>query len=117
MQNWYDRIAEWLTLHPVSTGGGLALVLTALRTGLSEESRSFGYVCLEGLSCGLLSMAFSYSAVGLLGVDNSIGVLIGASAGFIGVDRIKWVMIRVLDAWVYSKAKGSGPGSADGEGE
>lgn len=107
MNDLYDRLADWLQAHPVTTGGGLALVLTSLRLGLSETSRSFGFVCLEGLSCGLLSMAFSYAAIGLLGVDNSVGVLIGATAGFIGVDRLKLALIKILDLWLARQAPGS----------
>ena len=82
-------------------------MLTSLRLGLSETSRSFGFVCLEGLSCGLLSMAFSYAAIGMLGVDNSVGVLIGATAGFIGVDRLKLALIKILDLWLARQTPGS----------
>ena len=108
MHDYYDNFTAWLQAHPVTTGGGLALALTALRIGLSETSRSFGFVCLEGLSCGLLSMALSYAAIGLLGVDSSVGVLIGATAGFIGVDRLKLALIKILDLWLTRAAPGSG---------
>lgn len=108
MHDYYDNFTDWLQSHPVTTGGGLALVLTGLRIGLSETSRSFGFVCLEGLSCGLLSMALSYAAIGLLGVDNSVGVLIGATAGFIGVDRLKLALIKILDLWLARAVPGGG---------
>lgn len=108
MHNYYDNLTDWFQAHPVTTGGGLALVLTALRIGLSETNRSFGFVCLEGLSCGLLSMALSQSAIGLLGVDSSVGMLIGATAGFIGVDRLKLALIKILDLWLARAVPGSG---------
>lgn len=108
MHNYYDNFADWLQSHPVTTGGGLALALTGLRIGLSETNRSFGFVCLEGLSCGLLSMALSQSAIGLLGVDSSVGMLIGATAGFIGVDRLKLALIKILDLWLARAAPGNG---------
>ena len=108
MHNYYDNLTDWLQSHPVTTGGGLALVLTGLRIGLSETNRSFGFVCLEGLSCGLLSMALSQSAIGLLGVDSSVGMLIGATAGFIGVDRLKLALIKILDLWLARAVPGSG---------
>lgn len=100
MGNLYDRISEWLTAHPITTGGALALILTGLRVLMAEDRKSFGMVCVEGLACGLLSMAFSYTAIGMLGMDNSIGVLIGSSAGFIGIDRTKLLFIRFLDAYI-----------------
>lgn len=100
MHSYYDNLTDWLQSHPVTTGGGLALVLTGLRIGLSETNRSFGFVCLEGLSCGLLSMAMTHAAIGLLGVDGSVGVLIGATAGFVGVDRLKLALIKILDLWL-----------------
>lgn len=108
MHNYYDNLTDWLQSHPVTTGGGLALVLTALRIGLSDTSRSFGFVCMEGLSCGLLSMAMTHAAIGLLGVDSSVGVLIGATAGFIGVDRLKLALIKILDLWLARAVPGSG---------
>jgi len=108
MHNYYDNLTDWLQAHPVTTGGGLALALTGLRIGLSETNRSFGFVCLEGLSCGLLSMALSQSAIGLLGVDSSVGMLIGATAGFIGVDRLKLALIKILDLWLARAVPGSG---------
>lgn len=98
----YDAICEWLSIHPVSTGGLLAIILTALRIAMAENNKSFAFVCVEGLCCGLLSMAFSYSAIGMLGVDSSVAVLIGGSAGFIGLDRLKVAFIKVFDAWVSS---------------
>lgn len=103
MKDLYDVLCEWLTGHPITTGGVLALILTALRVAMAENRKSFGFVCLEGLSCGLLSMAFSYAAVGMLGVDNSVGVLIGGSAGFIGLDRMKVLFISIVDKWIANK--------------
>lgn len=111
--SYYDNFTDWLQSHPVTTGGGLALALTGLRIGLSETNRSFGFVCLEGLSCGLLSMALSQSAIGLLGVDSSVGMLIGATAGFIGVDRLKLVLIKILDLWLARAAPGNGEKSGE----
>lgn len=98
--NLYDRIAEWLTAHPISTGGALALVLTGLRVGMAEHKKSFGMVCIEGLACGLLSMAFSYAAIHILNFDPSIGIFIGSTAGFIGIERIQTLMIKILDLWL-----------------
>lgn len=98
--NLYDRIAEWLTAHPISTGGALALVLTGLRVGMAEHKKSFGMVCIEGLACGLLSMAFSYAAIHILNFDPSIGIFIGSTAGFIGIERIQVLMIKILDLWL-----------------
>lgn len=108
MHSYYDNLTDWLQSHPVTTGGGLALVLTGLRIGLSETNRSFGFVCLEGLSCGLLSMAMTHAAIGLLGVDGSVGVLIGATAGFVGVDRLKLALIKILDLWLARAVPGGG---------
>ena len=108
MHSYYDNLTDWLQSHPVTTGGGLALVLTGLRIGLSETNRSFGFVCLEGLSCGLLSMAMTHAAIGLLGVDGSVGVLIGATAGCVGVDRLKLALIKILDLWLARAVPGGG---------
>lgn len=103
MKDFYDSLCQWLTDHPISTGGALALILTALRIAMAENNKSFGFVCIEGISCGFLSMAFSYAAIGMLGVDNSVGVLIGASAGFIGLDRLKMLFIKIIDTYLDRK--------------
>lgn len=105
MRDLYDTVCEWLSAHPITTGGILAIVLTGLRVAMSEDKKTFGYICLEGLACGLLSMAFSYAAIGMLGVDNSVGVLIGSSAGFIGIDRIRVLFILLLDKYVTKEKK------------
>lgn len=106
VKDFYDALCEWLSIHPITTGGMLALILTALRVALSETSRSFSYVCMEGLACGFLSMAFSYTAINMLGVDPSIGTLIGATAGFIGIERTRAFMIKLLDAWILKQKGG-----------
>ncbi len=106
MQNLYDRICEWLSIHPISTGGCLAVILTAIRIALSETNKSFGFVCLEGIACGLLSMAFSYTAINLMHLDPSIGILIGSTAGFIGIERIQTLMIKLLDLWLVKHSTG-----------
>lgn len=106
MNDLYDRIAEWLTGHQITTGGSLAIILTAIRVLRSQRQPTFGMVCLEGLCCGLLSMAFSYSAVHLLNVDPSVGVLIGASAGFVGLDRLKILFLAVLDRYLLRQPFG-----------
>lgn len=98
--NLYDRVAEWLTAHPIPTGGALALTLTALRVLMANDRKSFGMVCVEGLACGLLSMAFSYAAIHILNFDPSIGIFIGSTAGFIGIERIQTLMIKILDLWL-----------------
>lgn len=103
MKDFYDSFCEWLSIHPITTGGILAIILTAFRVIMAEDKKSFGLVCLEGLSCGLLSMAFSYAAIGMLGVDNSVGVLIGGSAGFVGLDRMKALFIAGVDRFLERK--------------
>lgn len=104
MRDFYDQICAWLSEHPISTGGLLALLLTAIRVGLSETNKSFGFVCLEGLACGLLSMAFSYAAINMMHFDPSVGILIGSTAGFIGIERIQTLMIKILDAWIATRS-------------
>lgn len=106
--NLYDRLAEWLTAHPISTGGALALVLTGLRVSMAEHKKSFGMVCIEGLACGLLSMAFSYAAIHILSFDPSIGIFIGSTAGFIGIERIQTLMLKLLDAWIAARSAKDG---------
>lgn len=103
MRDFYDQICAWLSEHPISTGGLLAVILTALRVAMSETEKSFGYVCMEGLACGLLSMAFSYAAIHMFAVDNSVGILIGSSAGFVGLDRMKALFIKLIDSYLDSK--------------
>lgn len=103
MKDLYDSLCEWLSAHPITTGGILAVILTGLRVAMAEDKKSFGFVCLEGLSCGLLSMAFSYAAIHMLGVDNSVGILIGSSAGFVGLDRLKALFIKLIDSYLDSK--------------
>ena len=104
VKDLYDSLCEWLSAHPITTGGVLALILTGLRVGLSETKKSFGFVCLEGLACGLLSMAFSYAAINMMNFDPSIGIFIGSTAGFIGIERIQTLMIKILDAWIASRS-------------
>lgn len=102
MKGFYDAFCDWLSVHPITTGGVLAIVLTGLRVAMSEDSKSFKFVCLEGVACGCLSMALSYTAIHLLNLDSSIGVFIGSTAGFIGIERTRVFMIRLLDSWLAS---------------
>ena len=108
MRQVYDELCAWLTQHPISTGGCLAVVLTAIRIRLSEDraSRTVSTVLLEGLSCGLLSMAFSYTAINVCGLDSSVGVFCGATAGFIGVDQLKLLFLRMIDAYLSRRTHG-----------
>lgn len=106
VKDFYDGLCGWLSIHPITTGGMLALILTALRVSLSETSRSFSYVCMEGLACGFLSMAFSHTAINMLNVDPSIGTLMGATAGFVGIERTRAFMIKLLDAWILKQKGG-----------
>lgn len=108
MLNLYDKVSEWLALHPITTGGALALILTGIRVIRNQQRPTFATVCLEGVCCGLLSMAFSYAAIGMLGADSSVGVLIGSTAGFIGLDRIKVLFNALLDHYLL-KASQSAP--------
>lgn len=103
MKDLYNDICQWLTNNPISTGGVLALILTGIRVAMAENKKSFGLVCLEGLCCGLLSMAFSYSAINMLHLDPSVGVLFGATAGFIGLDRLKALFIALIDSYLLHK--------------
>lgn len=97
MKDLYESFCSWITGHPISCGGILALILTTIRVALAEDKRSFSMVCLEAVGCGLLSVAFSYSAISMFHCDQSIAVLIGSSAGFIGIDRIKLIMLKIID--------------------
>lgn len=103
MKEIYENFCNWLTAHPISCGGILALILTAIRVGLAEDKKSFPLVCLEAVGCGLLSVAFSYSAINFFHCDQSIAVLIGSTAGFIGVDRIKLIMLKCIDNFLNKK--------------
>ena len=108
MKDLYEAVCGWLSAHPITTGGALALILTGLRVAMSEHKKSFGMVCLEGVSCGLLSMAFSYTAINMLNLDPSIGIFIGSTAGFIGVERIQTLMIKILDMWLANRLERKG---------
>ena len=112
MKDLYEALCEWLSIHPITTGGILAVTLTAFRVALAENRKSFGFVCLEGLSCGLLSMAFSYTAINMLNMDPSIGIFMGSTAGFIGLERIQALFIRLLDKWVAIKTGEKNDGNA-----
>lgn len=105
MKDFYERFCDWLAIHPITTGGILAVILTALRVAMSETDKSFGYVCMEGLACGLLSTAFSYAAINMMDLDNSVGVLIGSSAGFVGIDRLRILFIKLIDIYLGTKSK------------
>lgn len=104
MKDFYERFCDWLTIHPITTGGILAVILTALRVAMSETDKSFGYVCMEGVACGLLSMAFSYAAINMMSLDPSVGIFIGSTAGFIGVERLRILFIKLIDIYLGAKS-------------
>jgi hypothetical protein len=60
---------------------------------------------MEGVACGLLSMSFSYAAINLMSLDPSVGIFIGSTAGFIGVERLRILFIKLIDLYLGNKSR------------
>lgn len=91
----YDKISEWLSLHPLFSGGFISFLLAVLR--LFRERRSFPAALFEGAICALLT-------VGLFGgvqymfpnMQTDTCVAFGAMIGYLGTDYVKLVLQSLI---------------------
>lgn len=86
--------AAWLSAHsPVIYGGLLAMATAIVR--VIYAGGTFRQWLLEGVLCGLLSLTLS-SGLGLVGLPMSAASFMGGMVGFLGVETLREVAIKVL---------------------
>ena len=89
----YDKISEWLSLHPLFSGGFISFLLAVLR--LFRERRSFPAALFEGAICALLTVGL-FSGVQYMfpNMQTDTCVAFGAMIGYLGTDYVKLVLRR-----------------------
>ena len=87
----YDKISEWLSLHPLFSGGFISFLLAVLR--LFRERRSFPAALFEGAICALLTVGL-FSGVQYMfpNMQTDTCVAFGAMIGYLGTDYVKLVL-------------------------
>jgi lambda family phage holin len=93
----YDKISEWLSLHPLFSGGFISFLLAVLR--LFRERRSFPAALFEGAICALLTVGL-FSGVQYLfpNMQTDTCVAFGAMIGYLGTDYVKLVLQSLIPA-------------------
>ena len=93
----YDKISEWLSLHPLFAGGFISFLLAVLR--LFRERHSFPAALLEGAICALLTVGL-FSGVQYMfpNMPTDTCVAFGAMIGYLGTDYVKLVLQSLIPA-------------------
>ena len=93
----YDKISEWLSLHPIFSGGFISFLLAVLR--LFRERRSFPAALFEGAICALLTVGL-FSGVQYMfpNMQTDTCVAFGAMIGYLGTDYVKLVLQSLIPA-------------------
>ena len=93
----YDKISEWLSLHPLFSGGFISFLLAVLR--LFRERRSFPAALFEGAICALLTVGL-FSGVQYMfpNMQTDTCVAFGAMIGYLGTDYVKLVLQSIIPA-------------------
>ena len=83
----YDKISEWLSLHPLFSGGFISFLLAVLR--LFRERRSFPAALFEGAICALLTVGL-FSGVQYMfpNMQTDTCVAFGAMIGYLGYVKL-----------------------------
>lgn len=91
----YDKISEWLSLHPLFSGGFISFLLAVLR--LFRERRSFPAALFEGAICALLTVGL-FSGVQYMfpNMQTDTCVAFGAMIGYLGTDYVKLVLQSLI---------------------
>lgn len=91
----YDKISEWLSLHPIFSGGFISFLLAVLR--LFRERRSFPAALFEGAICALLTVGL-FSGVQYMfpNMQTDTCVAFGAMIGYLGTDYVKLVLQSLI---------------------
>lgn len=93
----YDKISEWLSLHPLFSGGFISFLLAVLR--LFRERHSFPAALFEGAICALLTVGL-FSGVQYMfpHMQTDTCVAFGAMIGYLGTDYVKLVLQGLIPA-------------------
>ena len=93
----YDKISEWLSLHPLFSGGFISFLLAVLR--LFRERHSFPAALFEGAICALLTVGL-FSGVQYMfpNMQTDTCVAFGAMIGYLGTDYVKLVLQSLIPA-------------------
>ncbi len=84
----WDRIADWLNLHPLTWGGILAFLLALIR--MRGRRAPWITTLFEALTCSLLSIGICGGLTSLLpSITPQSCVGIGSLIGYLGTDFIK----------------------------
>ena len=91
----YDKISEWLSLHPLFSGGFISFLLAVLR--LFRERHSFPAALFEGAICALLTVGL-FSGVQYMfpNMQTDTCVAFGAMIGYLGTDYVKLVLQSLI---------------------
>ena len=86
----YDKISEWLSLHPLFSG---LHQLPVSRSQAVRERRSFPAALFEGAICALLTVGL-FSGVQYMfpNMQTDTCVAFGAMIGYLGTDYVKLVL-------------------------
>lgn len=112
----YDKISEWLSLHPLFSGGFISFLLAVLR--LFRERHSFPAALFEGAICALLTVGL-FSGVQYMfpHMQTDTCVAFGAMIGYLGTDYVKLVLQGLIPARKDKELTDVAKHTSDSEGD
>ncbi|EOA2901757.1 phage holin, lambda family [Escherichia coli] len=93
-QTWLELYKQWSSGEIPITGALLALVIGGLRS--VYNGGDWKETALEGALCGLLTLSFS-SALEYFGLPATLSPALGGLIGFMGVKKMRSIIIRAAD--------------------
>ena len=95
----WDRIADWLNLHPLTWGGILAFLLALIR--MRGRHAPWISTLFEALTCSLLSIGICGGLTSFLpSITPQSCVGIGSLIGYLGTDFLK----RFITSFISSRS-------------
>ncbi|MBC8943890.1 MULTISPECIES: phage holin, lambda family [Xenorhabdus] len=98
---WIELMDSLRNAWPQISGSLLAIMICygrLLYDGVERKKR-----WIEPFLCGALSWGFS-SALELVGIPSSMSPALGGAVGFIGVEKLREIAIRIIDKRLDEKS-------------
>ncbi|HDH0767287.1 TPA: phage holin, lambda family [Klebsiella pneumoniae] len=93
--DWIELLLQswWRGETPI---GGVLMSITITILRVAYTGGGWRQMLLEGALCGALTLTAA-SCMGLIGLPPAATIALGGAIGFIGVEKVRGVLIRVLN--------------------
>lgn len=101
--SWAELYRMWANGEIPVTGMVFAILLAILR-GFYTGKYGWKVILLEAAICGILTLSFS-TALDFFGVPTYLSPALGGFIGFVGVRKIRQLLMGAADGWRPHKDK------------